>query len=114
MRFVLVVLMCLLSISLLAGDVKLAWDAVSSPNVTGYRIHYGTQSGVYTTMVTLGNVTQTTITGLSADKGKMYYFACTSADAAGNQSDYSNEVQTYAPHTTINPVAAPQITGVTK
>jgi hypothetical protein len=69
--------------------VPLAWDASSDTNVTGYVIHYGTQSGVYTNHLNVGNVTNASIT-LPADGGR-YYISATSYDADGNQSDFSNE-----------------------
>lgn len=70
--------------------VKLAWNASISKDVTGYRIHYGTTSGTYTTSIVLGNVTSTTVSGLA--EGATYHFAVSAFNAAGLESGVSNEV----------------------
>jgi hypothetical protein len=71
-------------------QVKLSWKASSSTDVTGYRIHYGTASGKYTSTLVLGNVTSTTISGLA--NGPKYHFSVSALTAAGLESDFSNEV----------------------
>lgn len=70
--------------------VKLAWNASISKDVTGYRIHYGTTSGTYTTSIVLGNVTSTAVSGLA--EGATYHFAVSAFNAAGLESGVSNEV----------------------
>ena len=57
--------------------------------MTGYNIYYGTMSGDYANMVSVGGVTNVTISDL--DPGVTYYFAATSVDQYGNESGYSNE-----------------------
>jgi PKD repeat protein len=74
----------------LAASVNLAWDAVDSPAVTGYTVHYGTASQSYPFQADAGPGTTATIGGLA--EGVTYYFAVTAYDAAGNRSGYSNEV----------------------
>jgi len=71
-----------------AADVSLAWDPSISPNVTNYRIYYGTASRTYLKYDQTGNVTGYTVKGLTAGA---WYFAATALDAGGNESDYSNE-----------------------
>jgi len=78
-----------------ASNASITWDAVADPNLSGYRIYYGTASGTYLQPLGQGlnvesNVITHTVTGLSG--GKRYYFAATAYDAAGNESGYSNEV----------------------
>ena len=72
-------------------DVSLAWDHSVSENVTGYRIYYGHESGIYDTHEEFGYVNQATISGLEPG---LYFFAATALDAEGNESGYSNEVST--------------------
>lgn len=79
----------LLAVTAHAGSVTLAWDASPSTGVTGYRLHYGTQSGVYTATLDAGNVTTATISGLADDT--TYYIAATAYNP-GYESNYSNEV----------------------
>jgi hypothetical protein len=72
-----------------AADVNLAWDHSITPTVTGYKIYYGSASGIYGTPITIGYVTAYTVPSLGPGK---YYFAVTAFDAQGNESVYSNEV----------------------
>jgi hypothetical protein len=72
-----------------SNSATLAWDAVVAPNVSGYRVYYGTTPGVYGPGLSIGNVTTYTVSGLS--NGTRYYFAVTAFDASGNESGYSNE-----------------------
>jgi hypothetical protein len=76
------------------NTVTLAWDSVTAPNLSGYRIYYGTAPGVYLQPrgqgVNVGNVKTYTITGLS--RGIRYYFTATAYDSSNNESVFSNEV----------------------
>src|SRR5258708_581262 len=56
-----------------ASSLTLAWDASTDPSITGYKISYGNQSGVYTGSVTTSKVTTYTISTLAP--GQLYYFA---------------------------------------
>ena len=67
----------------------LAWDSVSE--ATGYKIHYGTSSGVYTGIVDVGASLTGTVSGLT--EGLRYYFAASCYNAT-LVSGYSNEVST--------------------
>ena len=80
----------LISVWARAEQVTLAWDANTETDLAGYRVHYGTASGSYTTIVDVHNVTTSIVTGLTA--GRTYYFAVTAYDASGNESGYSNQV----------------------
>lgn len=74
----------------------LIWDAVTDPDLAGYRIYYGTAPGMYLQAagsgVDVGNVTTTPVMGLSS--GTTYYFAATaySTSSPPNESIFSNEV----------------------
>jgi hypothetical protein len=74
-------------------SVTLTWNPSSDTNVAGYKIYFGGASRVYTNAMTLGNVTNVTISGLSA--GATYFFGATTMNATGIESDFSNEA-TYA------------------
>lgn len=73
-----------------AASVTLAWDRSQEPDVAGYRVYYGTTSGHYTTMISVGNSTTCTISNL--EPGMTYYFAVTAYDTSGNESAYSQEI----------------------
>lgn len=70
-------------------SVSLSWDATGDPNVAGYKIYYGVASRDYTSSVNEGNVTTATIS--MPAPATTYYFAATTYDIYGNESDYSNE-----------------------
>ena len=73
-----------------AADLTLQWDTSSDARVVGYKLHYGTQSRVYSNSFDLGKSTIYTVTGLQA--GVTYYFAVTAYDASRLESGFSNEV----------------------
>lgn len=74
-----------------AVTVHLAWDASTTPTVTGYRLHYGQQSRTYDTQVDVGAVL-TAVLEAPFVSGIPYYFVTTAYDGAGQESGYSNEV----------------------
>src|SRR5712691_11461954 len=77
-----------------SNSASLAWDAVTAPALSGYRVYFGTAPGTYLQAlgqgISVGNVTAYTITGLAS--GTQYYFAVTAFDTLGVESAYSNEV----------------------
>jgi len=89
-----------------AGQVTLAWDPNSEPDLAGYEIYYGTASRNYSFHVDVGNVTTYTLTGLQP--GVTYYFAATAYSTQGLESDYSNEVVYTVPPCsyTLSPTSA--------
>src|SRR5437763_15439708 len=99
-----------------AADIALAWDAVSSPDLNGYIIEYGTAAAPYSTRVFVGNQTTWTFTGLV--DGTTYSFRVRAYNTVGTESDPSNEVSatagtvpssttTTATTTTTTPATAP-------
>jgi hypothetical protein len=85
-----------------ASVVRLAWDP-SDPDVTGYRLHYGSASGNYSTVIDVGNATSWAVPDLVV--GRTYFFAVTAYNALGTESDFSSEI-VYAPPLRIDTVAA--------
>jgi hypothetical protein len=85
--------------ALAASTVTLSWDKSPSRAVKGYRLHYGTASGSYSTTVDVGNVTTYTISNLVAKK--RYYFVVTAYNAAGKESPPSNECPFYVSSSTL-------------
>jgi fibronectin type 3 domain-containing protein len=72
------------------GALSLVWDANTDSDLMGYKLYYGTASGVYDYSIDVSNVTTYTLTGLT--KGRTYYFVATAYDLSHNESSYSNEV----------------------
>jgi fibronectin type 3 domain-containing protein len=73
-----------------ASGATLTWTANTEPDLAGYKIYSGTQSGVYGAPVTVGKVTSHVLTNLP--KGTTYFFTVTACDTAGNESPHSPEV----------------------
>ena len=63
-----------------------AWDANPDPAVTGYVLQYGTEPGVYTESIDVGNVTSRTIT---VPTGYTYYFVVKAYITSDTLSDPS-------------------------
>jgi len=73
-----------------AQSVTLAWDASPSPEVTSYRIYFGTNAGSYAFVTNAGlELTQTVVVPHSG----RWFFAATAVDTNGLESAFSNEVQ---------------------
>jgi hypothetical protein len=76
-------------------SVILAWNATADPTVAGYKAYYGMASHTYTNVTDVGKATNVTISGLVA--GASYYFAVTSYNTLGLESQYSSEVRYTVP-----------------
>lgn len=98
------VMLCLAAaghaLTLLAGEVTLAWDPNQEADLAGYRLYYGPESGQYDQVVDVGNVTTFTVTNLPV--GVPRYFVVTAYNTSDLESDFSNEVA----HTIPMPPAA--------
>ena len=99
-----------------AGSVTLLWNAPTRNlsgstlrDLAGYRIYQGAASGAYTTWRDVGNVTQATVTGLTAQT--TVYLAVVSYNARGTLSPFSSELSYTAPasvQTALKTQLAPQ------
>lgn len=74
-----------------AGTIDLAWNPVPDADKAGYKVYYGTATRSYSSNRDAGNVTSTSLTGLTACT--RYYIAVKAYDTGGLEStNYSNEV----------------------
>ncbi len=80
------------------SNVEVAWapptqnaDGSTLTDLSGYKIHYGTQTGSYTSSVSVNNAGLTRYDLDSLPKGKIY-IAMTAVNTAGAESDFSSEV----------------------
>ncbi len=93
-----------------SGQAEFSWLPNTEPTLAGYRIHYGTTSGSYTTTIDVGlpqpvdGRVYGTVTGLT--EGATYYFAATAYDTNGQESDYSTEVSYTVPISSASPPVA--------
>lgn len=67
-------------------------DGTALTDLKGYRILYGTQTGVYTSSVPVNTTGIVSYTIENLQSGKKYYFSMVSVNAAGAESEYSKEV----------------------
>ena len=95
-KIIVLIILCITFItsSSYAADVTLAWDRNESPFVIGYKIYYGTESGIYGLPIDTGNDTLITIPNFF--EGGKYYYAAT-AYSLNNESDYSKEISYIIP-----------------
>jgi hypothetical protein len=91
--------------ALASPTLALEWDANSEPDLAGYRLHYGTQSGVYTVTRDVGMVTEATVSYLS--EGVTFFFAVTAYDTFGFESLPSDEVSFAVPPAPSTPPIQP-------
>jgi hypothetical protein len=84
-----------------AQNVALAWDASPDPDVAGYKLYFGQQHLCYDKSLDAGNTNLALISLPMA--GVPCYLAATTYDAAGNESDFSDEVIIYPTGTTALP-----------
>jgi hypothetical protein len=86
-----------------AQNITLKWDPNPAPNLAGYRVYYGTSSGVYTQEIDVGNMTATLVSNLK--EGRTYFFAVTAYNTAA-ESLPSNEVSYTVPVSRATPAPA--------
>lgn len=105
---------CLLlfSANALGASATLIWDAPPSSSVTGYKVYYGTVSGLYTGQLDAGAALTATVNNLSP--GTVYFFAVKSYNSVA-ESAFSNEVTaTTPPDIIIPPPPPPSVFSVTE
>lgn len=94
----------LFSNNLIAGNVNLSWEPSPSPDVDGYMVSYGSNTGNYTSSIDVGKVTTYTLSGLK--DGTDYYIAVKAYDSKTSmESVYSNEVS-YLPSGSTIPITS--------
>jgi hypothetical protein len=87
----------LTSLQAWSAQVTLAWDPITEPDVTGYKLYIGPTSGNYTQSIDVGTGTYdgTAVSYTVPDMPVgLYYFVVTFYDTYGNESEYSNEIST--------------------
>jgi cell wall-associated protease len=78
-----------------AASLTLAWDPSPETSVTGYRLWYGTQSGVYFSSIDVGFQTLYQLTGLTDNT--TYYFVVQAYTADDVRSEPSHEISAITP-----------------
>lgn len=89
------------------SSVFLAWDALPSTELVGYNVYYGTVSGRYLQRRGVDKAS-TTLTLRALPVGDTYYFAVRGVNAAGRETEFSQEVGISVgnPSTSTSPLTA--------
>lgn len=104
MKNVLFVILFLLFPALIFGaGIQVSWDPNTESDLAGYKIYFGTASGVYGAPIDVGN--NTTYIFNNATEKNTYYIVLTAYDTSGNESAYSVESSILIP-TEYPPVPA--------
>src|ERR1700730_5021923 len=98
-RLLLTVMLLLCVKAAEAGSLTLAWDANVESSLAGYVLVYGTQPGVYTTSVDVGNLTSFQVNNLTV--GRRYYFSAQAYNAARVRSPLAMETSGIVPGFTL-------------
>jgi hypothetical protein len=72
------------------NSMTFAWNPSSDSGVAGYHLYEGGACRTYTNMISLGKMTNATVAGLAS--GCTYFFAVTTYDTNGLESDFSTEL----------------------
>jgi hypothetical protein len=83
-----VIVILLATLWVAADSAWLEWAPSASRGVVGYRVHYGTNSGVYPWSVDVGPVTTNVV---ELPWRGPWFFAVTARDTNGFESPFSNE-----------------------
>ncbi|MEW5977323.1 MAG: malectin domain-containing carbohydrate-binding protein [Acidobacteriota bacterium] len=90
-----------------AGSLTVSWDPVTSPNLGGYKIRYGTSTGSYTQTVDVGSASRWTIPSLQ--EGATYYLRVLAYDSNGLAGTPSEEVS--SPVLAVSSAAVASVSG---
>lgn len=111
-------LFCSLAIAPLptfAAETVFSWLPNSEPDIIGYKISYGEQSGDYTNAITIDNpqiIDGRIHANLTDLADATTYYAVISAYSATLESDISNEISWTTPPASEVPPPTPQIISV--
>ena len=78
------------------GAATASWDPSTEPDVAGYKLSYGTEPGVHTVVLEVGNVTTYQF---NPPPGQRYYVVVQAYNTAGELSEKSEEVTIDIPAT---------------
>ena len=92
-------------------SATVAWNASTSTNVAGYKVYYGTHSGVYTNIVVV-SATTTSLQLADLPAATTYFVAVKTVSPSGAQSAFSAEVYFATPSApTLSTQAATDVYG---
>jgi hypothetical protein len=78
-----------------AQNVSLAWNSLNNSSIAGYFLYCGSEEGIYTNRINIGNSTTASVSGLQ--EGQTYHFAVSAYNSAGTEGSLSTDVSYIAP-----------------
>ena len=110
-RALLIITLWLIASPALAAveNCTFVWNARTEADLAGYKIRWGTTSGVYPNTITLGTVTTTTCAALGMTSAGTYYAVIAAYDTSNQTSAYSSQISVTLA-TVVAPPTAPTIT----
>lgn len=90
----------------MAADLKITWQPNREPDLAGYFVYYGVQTGFYNYRLAAGRQTNYTIRDLKP--GATYFIAVTAIDTAGNESAFSKQIRVRMPEAPGEDNAVPE------
>lgn len=97
-----IIALYLLVLNSFGYNIQLSWSPSTNSNISNYSIYYGTNSKVYNSVITVGNITNTVITNLT---NTTYFFSIKAIDIFTNVSAFSEE----ATYTVIENIVTNQV-----
>ncbi len=94
-----------ISLVMAAGTATISWDKSQEPDIKGYKIFYGTESGNLTDYMEVDSPDKTSYTFDDLQEGKTYYFYVVAVDFGGQESEPSDEVSKSIPVSNLPPNA---------
>jgi len=91
------IILSIFFLRLFSDGIGIKWDRNSETDLSGYKLHIGTQSAIYDSIIDVGNVTDYRLSNLK--NSTTYFFAVSAYDSALNESELSNELAIF---TTFN------------
>lgn len=90
MRIIIIVTLLLAGAPAFGGEIKIAWQPNTEPDLAGYYVYYGAKDRPLGARINVGRQTQYTIQNLPA--GETYKIAVTAFDQTGNESPFSQQM----------------------
>ncbi len=97
------------SLEAATNSATIQWAANTEPDLAGYRVYHGTNSGVYGSSQSVGNSTSYQFVNLEGNK--THYFTVTAYDTSGNESSPASEVSKVITGTNADQVLSVTIDG---
>lgn len=95
MRIILIAILLLVCTPAIGGEIKIAWQPNTEPDLAGYFLYYGTEERPQRYRLDVGRQTQYFLQNLEV--GITYFITVTAADREGNESLFAERIAVRIP-----------------